>query len=513
MEKIAEEVMLHCMGEFEVESGSVFLMKPQEAALRLVSAAGPRANHHCGDSVAIGNGITGLVAKKRQPLILNDMLARSCLTPRQEEGMVKQFLSFPIVKEATVFAVVNVTGPKGGRKFGNREIERCKAISTHYGDRFERAFKRGKSELLRSSLYAIEGRKKVKEKEQDPMCRLLSCFPGCVLLFDASFRITFCNKEEELHSLFGNAGRLVNVGFDLRKLPLEISPDLLSRKLTDLRDRKLPFSLINVRAVGSRRVLKVKFSALDALRGGSGETGLAVLSDNTSNYEVQQKLIESERLSLIGSLTSIIVHEVNNPLDGVFRLVKMARSNVSEGIPADEYLDQALKGLQRMSALMKSFLGLSAKHEEPSSLNSVIKNVLALVRCRNSEKNIKVDLKLSPRNPLVDANHFHQIFVNLLANAVDAISSDNGIITIKTSVRSHQLRISIADNGCGIPEAQQARIFDAFWTTKEYGRGTGLGLTIVKKAVERHGGTIRAESREDAGTTFYLTFPESQLVT
>jgi signal transduction histidine kinase len=144
-------------------------------------------------------------------------------------------------------------------------------------------------------------------------------------------------------------------------------------------------------------------------------------------------------------------------------------------------------------------------------LNTVIKNARDICRYGNGEYEVTWKFEFAPDDPPVNENDFHQIFVNLFSNALDAIGPDAGCVEVKTAVNCHSIRVEVEDSGCGISQAATPRIFEPFWTTKEYGKGTGLGLTIVKKVVERHGGTIHVESGKNAGAKFTLIFPCDKL--
>jgi signal transduction histidine kinase len=272
-----------------------------------------------------------------------------------------------------------------------------------------------------------------------------------------------------------------------------------------------PFSLNNVKIKDSPdfRVVNMFFSPFstpeEKLIG-----GLLLVDDNTKNYEIQQRLVEAEKFSLIGSLTSMITHEVNNPLDGVMRLINISLAHIGADDPVRTYLTEAQKGLQRIASLVSSLLSFSRKSVsldgEFTHLNAIIDSVVSAVRVRNDDKRVSVNLKLAPENPRVKTNDFYQVISNLVSNSFDAIALA-GNVTIQALADDTTLHIIVEDDGCGIPKRMQSRIFSAFWTTKEYGKGTGLGLAIVKKVVDKYEGAIHVQSEEKAGTKMHLKFP------
>jgi signal transduction histidine kinase len=510
MDKLAEDVLTYCIREFEVESGSIFTKVPEEPLLRLVKSMGPRENYHCGESIGVGEGISGLAARRREPIHRAGELADSRLVRRKEEEQIAQFLSFPVMDGSEVLAVINLSGPKHGG-FGRGDLQKCRAVSEKYANALTPVCNRGNLVFPESNLYSFSDGKGPQTKRHEPGLGLLACLPCCVLIFDKALQITHCNRQQEFENLFNTNG-VSNIPIHLLKLPLEIEEEVFREKLEALRECGEAFRLKNVRILGApcTRLVNMAFSPIRAADGGC-DGGLVVVDDNTANFELQQKVVEAERLSLIGSMTSMITHEINGPLDGVMRLLKLSRINVKKGLAADEYLEQALKGLHHMSSLTKSLLGFSQTRAKPAPLNAVIESARDMCKYRNGECEIIWKFELRCGNPLVNENDFHQIFVNLFSNALDAIGSNAGCVRVKTSVNRHSVRIEIEDSGCGIPQAVRSRIFEAFWTTKEYGKGSGLGLTIVKKTVERHGGTIHVESGENAGAKFTLLFPRDKL--
>jgi len=143
-------------------------------------------------------------------------------------------------------------------------------------------------------------------------------------------------------------------------------------------------------------------------------------------------------------------------------------------------------------------------------VNEVISRVVELISHQAFFHNIKVVRKLDPGLPQItgDPGQLQQVFTNLLLNAADAMSGA-GAITITTVPAPHGdgVVLKFADTGPGIPPEIKDKIFEPFFTTKPPGKGTGLGLSIVYGVIQRHGGTIEAESRPGGGTTFTITLP------
>jgi signal transduction histidine kinase len=231
------------------------------------------------------------------------------------------------------------------------------------------------------------------------------------------------------------------------------------------------------------------------------------------NRELQSRLDLSERLAMIGRLASGVAHELNNPLDGVCRFVRLAHDAVAAAHrESGEYLERALSGLSRMAGIVRQLLTFSRNvvlENETESLRTMLEEVVRTLAPGGSAAP-RVELE----NPYVDVlapRALFQVFVNLLKNALDAVEAKGarGRVRIVVQRSDEGFEIAFADNGCGIAEENLRRVFEPFFTTKAVGKGTGLGLPISARIVERCGGTIRLESRENEGTTVTVALPNA----
>jgi len=229
--------------------------------------------------------------------------------------------------------------------------------------------------------------------------------------------------------------------------------------------------------------------------------------------ETQAQLIQAEKLASIGTLAGGIAHEINNPLTAVLTNVQMLKML---GETADaESLSLIEEGAKRCQIIISKLMRYARKTEEVENyrevnVNEVIRNVCDFLEYQLKQENVDMELSLGrvdvfPGIP----NELEQVFTNLILNARDAIkaSGRKGKITIKTEEVNGIVRIEVADNGTGIKKEHLARIFDPFYTTKDVGEGTGLGLTISSGIIEKHAGKISVASEEGQGTSFVILFP------
>jgi len=263
----------------------------------------------------------------------------------------------------------------------------------------------------------------------------------------------------------------------------------------------------------------------------------AIAIENASLYEElhrsyqelkrsQALLLRQEKLASLGRLAAGLAHELNNPLNTIAGFVEalQRRSHAETHLASKEFEDfpRLLKMVQgevdRAAAIVRRLLDF-ARQREPSfalvDLGRLISESVSFVerQAALANKRIVVEPFPSPVQMKADAQMLQQLLLNLLTNALDAIEGAGEVRLAANTVaigRGQQqfLQISVADNGCGIPQENLSKVFDPFFTTKEVGKGTGLGLPICQSIVEQHGGTIEIKSEGiGKGTTVTMKLP------
>ena len=235
------------------------------------------------------------------------------------------------------------------------------------------------------------------------------------------------------------------------------------------------------------------------------------VKDITEEQQLQEQLIQSEKLAGIGILASGVTHEINNPLSGIIGMAEIA---LEEEDPSKnkEYLNDILNCAQRIGEIVKGLKSYSrvAKKEDlsPVDLNEVLEESLKMVRLAIKKTSAEV-IKKFQLIEKVQANmgEIQQVFTNLITNAFQAMDGNGGRLVLSTRSLKDSVEVKVSDNGNGIPQKYLNQIFDPFFTTKNPGEGTGLGLNIVYRIVTKYGGTIDVESKEQLGTTFTIKFP------
>jgi len=229
------------------------------------------------------------------------------------------------------------------------------------------------------------------------------------------------------------------------------------------------------------------------------------------NRDLQSRLDLTERLAMIGRLASGVAHELNNPLDGVRRYVRLTHEGIEkEHQELAQYLERALSGLSRMAGIVRQLLTFSRNvvlENEEEGLRAMLEEV---VRTLSPGGYAMPEVVLE--NPYLDLKApraLFQVFVNLVKNALDAVEGKGarGRVVVRVARTEDAFEVAVVDNGCGIPRQNLRRVFEPFFTTKDVGKGTGLGLPISARIVERCGGSLRLESQLDSGTTVTVALP------
>jgi PAS domain S-box-containing protein len=241
--------------------------------------------------------------------------------------------------------------------------------------------------------------------------------------------------------------------------------------------------------------------------------------DITKRKQTEEELIRSEKLASLGQLAASVAHEVNNPLAGILVYVKLLlKKHKEKKLQVEDTEKQLLKmekELDRTTRIIRNLLDFARQSEpaiRPVEVNKVVEAALLLVGHQISLENIKLEKKLDAQLPLVlaDFDKIQQVLINIIMNAIQAMP-DGGNLTIATSVAKgikigeslkDTIRIDIRDTGVGIPKENLSKLFTPFFTTKEKGKGVGLGLPVVHGIIEQHKGKIEVDSKLNAGTTF-----------
>ena len=234
---------------------------------------------------------------------------------------------------------------------------------------------------------------------------------------------------------------------------------------------------------------------------------MAELETARERGELQRaQLAQTEKMVAVGTLAAGVAHEVNNPLAGVLASIENMRDNPDDEEMRERYLNLIADGLRRIERTVANLLNFSRPREiklERTSINHNLRHVVELVSYQLRAAGVEVKMDLDDDPAAVEADHFQmeQLFLNLVLNALDAMR-EGGTLYLRTRVRGGKVIAEVRDTGHGISAEVRERIFDPFYTTREVGEGTGLGLAVSGSIVAAHGGRIELETSVGRGTTF-----------
>ena len=240
--------------------------------------------------------------------------------------------------------------------------------------------------------------------------------------------------------------------------------------------------------------------------------------DEQLKENTQQQIMKSERLASLGTLAAGVAHEINNPLGTISMYSQMTFDELAEDNEScRENLAIVIKQTDKAARIVKNLLEF-ARQSEPEmrmlDINEVLKQSIAITAHAAELRNIKMAINLNSEIPGIegDSDKLQQVFINMIINAIHAMP-DGGELTIaaRPVKDGNFVEIEISDTGCGIPEENIKKLFDPFFSTKETGEGTGLGLSVSLGIVERHGGSIDVRSKVNEGSAFTIKLPVKKI--
>lgn len=254
-----------------------------------------------------------------------------------------------------------------------------------------------------------------------------------------------------------------------------------------------------------------------------GEDEIAKMADALRTFrdtlsETQAELIQAAKLAALGQLTAGISHEINQPLAAIRHLARNAGVLIEKG-----RLDDARENIKKIDALLEKTSRITAslrdlarkpKHDiRPTDLVAVLDDVWTLLERRVQENTIEVEAQIDPacRHVMAGKVRLEQVVLNVISNAIDAMQDSP---VRRLIVSAHQdgewVQLRIRDTGAGMDADHLSKVFDPFFTTKDVGEGLGLGLSVSYNIIKDFGGTLRAQSKTDDGSTFWVKLKTAQ---
>ncbi len=251
------------------------------------------------------------------------------------------------------------------------------------------------------------------------------------------------------------------------------------------------------------------------------------LKAEETKKKLEVALLQGQKLQAIGTLAGGIAHDFNNILYAIKGFVEMSRDDVEKNTLVYNNLGRVLEATQRAQDLVARILAFGRRQQVdkiPIPIQSIIENILGLLK-PTIPASVTIHFIGLKKDCLILGNQtqLHQVIVNIINNAVDAMEGEGNIALTLSRIPAsdlpfshmradHYCKIEISDTGHGMDQSTMERIFEPFYTTKEVGKGTGLGLATVHAIIQQHQGEMTVSSQLGRGTIFTLLLPEYQTV-
>lgn len=341
--------------------------------------------------------------------------------------------------------------------------------------------------------------------------RILDSMNSGVLIFDREGRVSYANTEIKL---------MMRMNFP--ELPEGWSPFSSHEKMPLELNELLTYALKNHLSLENKRLRLrlpdgcIKHIEVNAFPFRSAETGAVqgtacFIKDITQIIEMEEQLRRADKLSAIGMLAAGIAHEIRNPLTGMKMITQLLESEYEDDDERKEPLSIIQKEINRLEGIVGNLLDFA----KPSkvrfvgvSVEKVLKDCHALIQNQLKNQSIRYALKCELPLPLVqgDSDQLKQVFINIMTNAIQA-QKQGGFLSITIYIQNEYLLVEFKDSGMGIDYNKVNSIFNPFMTTKK--EGTGLGLSMAQRIMEKHGGRIEVLSEPNEGSTFIVYLPLS----
>lgn len=350
---------------------------------------------------------------------------------------------------------------------------------------------------------------------------IIDSIPTAIIVFDADLKVLSANRTT--YHIFGWTkedilGKTLYEIFPVRtvrKNRLDIAIRKVLKEKIFIERKEIPFFFPGL----GKKILNFQFTSFTFDK---RHEAISLMDDVTEKVHTGERLRHAERMYTIGILAAGVAHEVNNPLSIVSghsqyllkELMNMEPGQFNHARYKEflEAMEVITKESLRAGKMLKRLLDFShrpAPVVEPLKIDLEIRHSLHVLRRLFHKKGIQVVEKYGEGLPEVkaDRDDLHQVFINILNNAIDASPPKGGRIEIRTEFHEPNIKITFNNTGIRILKENLPHVFDPFFTTKDVGKGTGLGLFIVYSIIKAHGGTIEVESSRYKGTTFTIMLP------
>ncbi|HMM46508.1 MAG TPA: ATP-binding protein [Thiobacillaceae bacterium] len=342
---------------------------------------------------------------------------------------------------------------------------------------------------------------------------ILQSLPGALLSVSDDLRVSIANRQAD--ALFGvEPGKLIGAELfsllDVSERDREVLRDAFLYKHA-IRNQEIALNLGD-----GKRYVALNLSFYNDEENDLG--GVLILQDITDYRQLMESVATREKLVAMGQLAAGVAHELNTPLGSILGYAQLLDRGAADHPKLSGYARIIADETQRCSRVVQELLNYARKDKcsgETCDVNQLARDLIeTFINCRLKRYRIEVTLDLSPETLVAEGScgQFDIVLSNLLANAIDALDkTPSPRIVVRTWAEDSYACISIADNGPGVPAEIRNRLFDPFFSTKEVGQGSGLGLSISQAIVAKRGGFIAYDAGHQPGSRFVIKLPAVDL--
>jgi PAS domain S-box-containing protein len=407
----------------------------------------------------------------------------------------------PCVVRDRMVAIIGVGRTSSGALLTSEDTDLLKAISGYVAVAIDNSL------LYRSEQEKADELARLKEFSES----IIESVNVGIMVVDFQGRITTWNSAlEEIFGITRERALGTNIRDTVDVDLIDTVQNVVGENGWAILDTRHIYKYNAAREDGRPLTLNISLAPFEAARG--VVTGTLVVMENvTERAQLEEQLLQREKLSSIGLLAAGVAHEVNTPLTGISSYAQMLLQQVSEEDPKHKLLEKIRLQTLRASGIVNNLLNFSRTGDaqfREVDINQVLDDTIQLLEPQLRSASFDLVRHYGEHIPAAygNASKLQQVFMNLILNARDAMPS-GGRLTIQTRLVDTSLVVDFRDTGVGIAPENIARIYDPFFTTKEVGQGTGLGLALSYGIIQEHGGRIFVESRPGEGAHFTIKLP------
>ncbi|MBM4274110.1 MAG: response regulator [Deltaproteobacteria bacterium] len=484
----------HCFLEaardlVQATCSSIFLMDDVQGKFSLLAASGPQVQTQASVAVSATEGVMGYVAANRRPLLVPDLKRdpRFPLLPLRPYYQTNSFMVIPLTGYR-FWGVMNLADRQDKQPFAPRDLFLAW--------------------LMGRILVEILESRKVPEELATPWTH--EDIPLGLGLLDQNLKIMQCNPAmERLVTLKGDlTGKEVFPYLGLTSQDQEKLEEAFRQVLATHQ----PQEFATLKTLLQDKVAKFfRIKMLPWVTDRENNRGLLLVEDVSEMEHLKQRLHLYEHLAIMGKLTLCVVHELNNPLDGIRRYLSLALIKKDDAKEVERYLSEAQKGLQKMALSLNSLMFSANPYKAPpqtmDNLHNLLQDAVKIMMFQASDQRVQVAFHAPPefQELIVEADLYY-VFINIIKNALQAMPH-GGHLKVDGYLHDRQVEIAFQDSGLGLSARELEQISQPFYTTKKTGEGLGLGLPICQKILERYKGNLLVESKPGQGTTVKIILP------